>query len=190
MPTLTASSRARAAAVQRGLASPHIEANRTPVSEVRTSGEPKSGLTETKTPSDLRTEPSNKQRKRTEFLQRQRQARDHLWPLLSARFPLAFCLPAKPLAIGIHRAILEYPEISGDPRELSTFMRYWCSRHSYLRAIHRGDPRRNLDGSVAGIPTVAERNIAGRYLWGPGFVEIKKDGDAGNPAPSHIILSD
>jgi hypothetical protein len=105
MPTLTATPRARAAAVQRGLTDLQTEANRTPVSEVRISDVLKSEPVEPEppiggipeNPPNL-AEPSNKRaRARAEHIARQRAVRDHLWPLLSARFPLAFCLPAKPL---------------------------------------------------------------------------------------------
>lgn len=197
MPTLTASPRARLAAVQRGLAVPQIEANRTPVSEVRTPDMPTEvkspdcgELAEPKpvvrSPDDHPAVPSNKQRKRAEFLQRQRAARDHLWPLLSARFPLVFKLPAPPLAIGIHKAILEATAAAADevdPRELSRFLRFWTTRWSYLRVVHRGEERCNLDGSAVGAPTVAERNDAGRRLWDERYQEIQ-DAEVKEAAPA------
>lgn len=183
MPTLTASPRARLAAIERGLTVPQIEAANPSPRPAANPAEAKPHdvvLVET----DL-AKPSNKQRKRAEFLARQRAARDHLWPLLSERFPEAFRLPPRPLAIGVHTKIIEALAVAGneiDERELSRFMRFWCGRWTYLRAVHAGEERRNLDGSAAGVPTIAERNIAGRYLWGPGHSEIKEAANAGNPA--------
>lgn len=163
MPTLLASPRARAAALDRGLAV-QTEANRTPVSEVLTAAEP-----------------SNKQRKRAEFLELQRQARERVYPTLRAVFPLAFTLLPVPLAIGIHQQILDaLAGASGDeidPAELSRFLRYWCTRRSYLIAVWRGTGRRNLDGSVSGFPTIKQRNDAGRSVWGERYQEIQEAAD-------------
>jgi sRNA-binding protein len=144
MATLTAPAAARAAAKERGLVPP-------PKPEPLVPTEPKG---------------SEKQIRIAQYREQQRIARDHLWPLLSKVFPDVFRLPAVPLAIGIHKQILEVAGDSIDPRELSTFLRYWVRRWAYLQAVWRGEPRRNLDGSVAGSPTIEQRNDAARKLWG------------------------
>jgi sRNA-binding protein len=131
--TLTAPTAARAVAQQRGLVLPTV-----PVS------------------------PNKKQCKAAEHREQQRIAREWLWPLLSSVFPEVFRLPAVPLAIGIHKQILEVAGEDIDLRELSIFMR--CTRWSYLQAIRRGEPRRNLDGSIADTPTREQRDDAARKL--------------------------
>lgn len=137
MPTLTAPAAARIAAKDRGLVLPAAP-----------------------------TCPNKKKRQAAERREKQRLAREQLWPLLRAVFPEVFRLPAVPLAIGIHKQILDVACDSIDPGALAAFLRYWIRRWSYLYAVWRGEPRRNIDGSVAGVPTVDQRNAAGRWLWG------------------------
>jgi sRNA-binding protein len=120
---------------------------------------------------------SQKQVRAAERREQQRRARERLWPLLNEVFPEAFRVPAVPLAIGIHHQILEVAGDSIDPAELSAFLRYWVSRWSYLQAVKRGEPRRNLDGSLAGLPTIEQRNDAARRLWG----------ERAQPIVEHII---
>jgi sRNA-binding protein len=125
-------------------------------------------------------EPSARERKRTRWIEAQRAVHDKLWPILSSQFPKAFCLPAVPLAIGVHRQILEVAGDDIDPGELSRFLRYWTARGGYRVAIQRGDLRRNIDGSEAGAPTVDQRNHAGRQLWGARHRPISAaDGEPG-----------
>ena len=153
MATLTAPAAARAAAKERGLVPP-----------------PKP---ETLVPAETRG--SEEQIRIAQCREQQRIARDHLWPLLSKVFPEVFSLPAVPLAIGIHNQILDIAGDSIDATELGAFMRYWVRRWSYLMAVWRGEPRRNLDGSVAGSPTIDQRNDAGRKLWGDRARQITAD---------------
>jgi sRNA-binding protein len=153
MATLTAPTAARAAAKERGLVPP-----------------PKP---ETLVPAE--TKGSEKQIRIAQCREQQRIARDHLWPLLSKVFPEVFSLPAVPLAIGIHKQILDIAGDSIDATELGAFMRYWVRRWSYLMAVWRGEPRRNLDGSVAGSPTIDQRNDAARKLWGDRARQITAD---------------
>jgi len=75
MPTLTAPADARAAAVDRGLVLP---------TEPGTMASPKPKISD----------------KKRAWLEQQRIAREHLWPLLSGVFPEVFCLPPVPLAMG------------------------------------------------------------------------------------------
>jgi ProQ/FINO family len=188
MPTLTAPASARAAAAKRGLPSGHGATMVAPAHRERL---PKSGDSSiapvlsamAKTgapeisghPSSPRfggaepKSPSKKQKKSAEYMARQRafqaSAREKLLPMLREVFPQAFPLPPVPLAIGIHREILAIAGDEIDPADLSAFLRYWCTRRSYLTAIWRGQGRRNLDGSIAGVPTIKERNDAGRGVW-------------------------
>ena len=148
MPTLTAPAAARDAAQQRGLDLPVA-------------------------PPD----PNKKQCQAADRRAQQRLAREHLWPLLSSVFPEVFRLPPPPLAIEIHEQILDVAGDSIDPAELGAFLRYWVRRWSYLHAVWRGEPRRNIDGSVAGVLTVAQRNAAGRWLWGSRYRPIPESTD-------------
>ena len=88
--------------------------------------------------------PSPRERKRARWLAAQREMHDRLWPRLSAEFPAAFTLPAVPLAVGIHRQVLEVSGDDLDPGELLQFLRYWTSRGGYRVAIQRGDPGATL----------------------------------------------
>lgn len=151
MATLTAPTAARAAAQQRGLVMPTQSAD-----------------------------PNKKQRLVAERREQQRIARERLWPLLSEVFPEVFCLPPVPLAIGIHNQILEVAGDSIDPAELGAFMQYWTTRWSYLMAVGRGEPRRNLDGSIAGSPTIEQRNDAAKKLWGTGAQQVGEPGNSVN----------
>jgi sRNA-binding protein len=157
MATLTAPAAARATAKERGLVLP-------PKPETLVPTEPKG---------------SEKQIRIAQRREQQRIARDHLWPLLSKVFPEVFSLPAVPLAIGIHKQILDIAGDSIDATELGAFMRYWVRRWSYLMAVWRGEPRRNLDGSVAGSPTIDQRNDAARKLWGDRARQITADKKGG-----------
>jgi len=56
-------------------------------------------------------------------------------------------------------------------------MKYWTSRHSYRDAVWRGEARRNLDGTIAGAPTIDQRNQAGRQLWGSRYRPIVEPGE-------------
>ena len=145
MATLTAPTAARAAAQQRGFVIP---------------AEPEPALAA----NDVAL--SQKRIRAAEHREQQRIARERLWPILSEVFPEVFRLPAVPLAVGIHQQILDVAGDSIDPAELSAFLQYWTRRWAYLKAIWRGEPRRNLDGSVAGVPTIEQRNAAARQLWG------------------------
>ncbi|MBV8890687.1 MAG: hypothetical protein JO266_01700 [Acidobacteria bacterium] len=166
MPILTASPALRAAAKARGLTLPPEPVELPPTEPAAPQLEPSS------------TSPSKAEKKRAWLAaqhEREKAARDRLWPLLSARFPAAFRLPPVPLAVGIHKQILEVAGDSIDPGELSAFMRYWTSRKTYRIAVWRGDPRRNLDGSEAGAPAIDQRNHAGISIWGGKYRPIPED---------------
>jgi sRNA-binding protein len=118
-------------------------------------------------------------------------AQRRLERLCGDRFPLAFRGPPRPpLAIGIFNQILDtfvgknvppssekllqtaitangngknLPPI--DRYDLGRFLKWWCSRPDYLDAIAHREPRLNLDGSPAGVPTPEQQRDAARRLW-------------------------
>jgi len=104
-----------------------------------------------------------------------RWVRTHLsWPPGAAalidewrmRWPAAFT-KAVPLAIGFSGRIKAAMRAEGKPMDrkaVSMAIRLWTRRSAYLRAVARGEMRRNLDGSEAGIPDDAARHEAQRIL--------------------------
>lgn len=164
MATLLAPAAARTAAKQRGLSVP---AEPEPV------------------PAANDVAPRSKQTRTAERREQQQRARERLWPLLHDVFPEAFRVPAVPLAIGIHRQILDVVGEDIDPDELSAFLKYWVRRWSYLHAVWRGEARRNLDGSLAGVPTIEQLNGAAKMLWGERARPIGEHIIAEPSAPGH-----
>ncbi len=82
------------------------------------------------------------------------------------RWPAAFTRPV-PLAIGISRQIKAALRTEGlviDRKSIGIVMHRWTTQKAYLRAMARGDVRRNLDGSEAGIPDVVARKYAQKLL--------------------------
>jgi sRNA-binding protein len=86
--------------------------------------------------------------------------------LLRARWPVVFCVPRVPLAIGIHKRVLEVAGDAIDPVALGRFMHWWVRKWDYLDAIAHGEARRNLDGSPAGEPDEPQRREAARQVYG------------------------
>jgi hypothetical protein len=79
---------------------------------------------------------------------------------LMEAYPLAFPRPSAapvPLAIGIHRAILEAVRGQHSTNTLKVFLARWTGAPAYLAALAAGEPRRNLDGTLVGVPTEDER---------------------------------
>jgi sRNA-binding protein len=74
--------------------------------------------------------------------------------------PEAFCEPPSPLAIGIHTQVIDLVGEGYAKKDIAWVLRWWCSRPDYLGALSRGEPRRNLDGSIAGKPTPQQRDYA------------------------------
>jgi sRNA-binding protein len=74
---------------------------------------------------------------------------------LMRRYPAAFCLPPKPLALGIHRGIS-----TADPGLLGEALRQWTSRPEYHVAIMHGGHRVDLNGQPAGLVSPADMNRA------------------------------
>jgi hypothetical protein len=94
--------------------------------------------------------------------------------MLRERWPVVFCVPRVPLAIGVRERILEAAgdaPCSGqgqaiDPMALGRFLHWWCNRPDYLDAVAYGELRRNLDGSPAGEPDEPQRREAARQVYG------------------------
>jgi hypothetical protein len=86
--------------------------------------------------------------------------------LLRERWPVAFCVPRPPLAVGIHKQVLELASDAIDPVALGRFMHWWVRRTDYLDAVAHGEARRNLDGSAAGEPDERQRREAARQVYG------------------------
>ena len=87
--------------------------------------------------------------------------------LLRERWPVVFCVPRVPLAIGIHKQVLEAAGGDINPVALGRFMRWWVRCPDYLDAVAHGEVRRNLDGSPAGEPDEPQRREAARQVYGP-----------------------
>jgi len=68
-----------------------------------------------------------------------------------------------PLAIGIDRCIEQF-STQFSRRDIGNALGHWTKRSSYLRAVARGEQRRNLDGSEAGVPTKEAQEAAQRLL--------------------------
>ena len=81
-------------------------------------------------------------------------------------FPAVFLTPRPPLAVGISDQITAVAGDEIDRLALGRFMAWWVSRTDYLDAVAHGEPRRNLDGSVAGEPTEAQRRDAAQRVYG------------------------
>jgi sRNA-binding protein len=82
------------------------------------------------------------------------------------RWPVVFSRPV-PLAVGTSRHIKEALRAEGkaiDRKAIGVALHRWTTQGAYLRAIVRGEIRRNLDGSEAGVPDDAARQYAQTLL--------------------------
>jgi hypothetical protein len=111
--------------------------------------------------------------------------RQKIEALLRERFPAVFCGPPRvPLAIGIHRQILDVVGSDISKEELGSFLGWWTLRWDYLDAIAHGEMRRNLDGSLADAPAAEEQRSAAKVVYGLradevlARIEAQRDGDA------------
>src|SRR5438067_11110789 len=75
-------------------------------------------------------------------------------------FPEAFKYPPVPLAIGIGPRLCELLSPEFKPADIRVFLHAWTSGPRYLKAVVRGEMRRNLDGSSAGLPEPEHRAAA------------------------------
>ncbi len=82
------------------------------------------------------------------------------------RWPAVFTTPV-PLAVGFSghmRAVLREENPDFDRNLFGLAIRAWTRQGAYLRAVMRGEMRRNLDGSDAGMPDDAARQEAKAML--------------------------
>jgi sRNA-binding protein len=83
-----------------------------------------------------------------------------------ARWPAVFTKPT-PLAIGISKhitAVLQAEDKALDRKSMGITLHHWTMQYAYLQAVVRGEVRRNLDGSEAGVPDEAAREYAQTVL--------------------------
>lgn len=100
-----------------------------------------------------------REQQRAAVFRRYQQTRDIL-ALLRARWPALFTMPV-PLATGIARAIrAELGHVEVPTAGLSRALYYWTNAPGYLTAVAAGEMRRNLDGTEAGAPDEAQRQLA------------------------------
>jgi sRNA-binding protein len=83
---------------------------------------------------------------------------------LFLEFPKLFKYPPVPLAIGTGPKLLEVLGNEFKPAEIRTFLQAWTSGPRYLKAVARGEMRRNLNGSPAGLPEAEHRADAQERL--------------------------
>lgn len=90
-------------------------------------------------------------------------------------FPRVFKYPPVPLAIAIgpKRCELMGPEFK--PAEVRAFLHAWTSGPRYLKAVLRGERRRNLDGSPTGVPEPEHRAAAKEQLKAIGHSTARSD---------------
>jgi sRNA-binding protein len=82
------------------------------------------------------------------------------------RWPAAFTKPV-PLAVGFSGQMKAALRAEGKVVDRKTFgltIHSWTMQGSYLHAVMRGEMRRNLDGSEAGVPDEQARQQAKKLL--------------------------
>ena len=92
-----------------------------------------------------------------------RELTEYLMETYPATFPRPPAAPV-PLAIGIHRVILEAVQGRSSYNTLKVFLKRWTDKPRYLEALVAGEPRRNLDGALSGDLSEAEREVAAKAL--------------------------
>ena len=78
------------------------------------------------------------------------------------RWPQVFTKPV-PLAVGIYESIRTALQADGkelDEKTVGICLHCWTKQSRYHYAILRGEPRRNLDGSEAGVPDDRAKQFA------------------------------
>lgn len=76
--------------------------------------------------------------------------------LLQTKYPLCFSIPAKPLAIGISKEVIELEKDNFSKQQIRRFFRRYCSDYRYKKLLVEGAQRFNLDGSPATLVTKEE----------------------------------
>ena len=90
-------------------------------------------------------------------------------------FPRVFKYPPVPLAIAIGPKLCELMGPEFKPAEVRAFLHAWTSGPRYLKAVLRGEMRRNLDGSPAGVPEPKHRTAAKEQLKAIGHSTARSD---------------
>ena len=91
----------------------------------------------------------------------QKSNRDSVLDVLAERF--AVFREAKPLAIGVHKAILErMPELTKEG--VSKALRRHTTQTRYLKALAKAEHRYDLDGEEAGDVTAEQREAAAKLV--------------------------
>lgn len=76
--------------------------------------------------------------------------------LLQTKYPLCFTIPAKPLAIGIHKEIIATEKDNFSKQQIHRFFRRYCSDRRYKTLLIEGQQRFNLDGTPVTLVTKEE----------------------------------
>ncbi|WP_052691127.1 ProQ/FINO family protein [Rickettsia endosymbiont of Ixodes pacificus] len=76
--------------------------------------------------------------------------------LLQTKYPLCFAMKAKPLAIGIHKEIIDTEKENFSKQQIHRFFRRYCSDKRYKKLLVEGKQRFNLDGTPATLVTKEE----------------------------------
>lgn len=76
--------------------------------------------------------------------------------LLQTKYPLCFSIPAKPLAIGISKEVIELEKDNFSKQQIRRFFRRYCSDYRYKKLLVEGAQRFNLDGTKATLVTKEE----------------------------------
>jgi sRNA-binding protein len=84
--------------------------------------------------------------------------------VLRERWPLAFCEPRRPFAIGIAKELRALLGDAASKATLNMAVHHWTWRPDYLAAVMRGERRVNLDGSPATEPDERARQVAAQWL--------------------------
>jgi len=95
-----------------------------------------------------------------------RLASEAIIALFRAKWPAAFatCPRTHPLAIGIHRPIIEALAAEASVHEVAHALRRWVGRDAYLRGLAEGLSRVNLAGAEESAPTEDHRLAAAEKL--------------------------
>ncbi len=76
--------------------------------------------------------------------------------LLQTKYPLCFSIPAKPIAIGISKEVIELEKDNFSKQQIRRFFRRYCSDYRYKKLLVEGAQRFNLDGTPATLVTKEE----------------------------------
>jgi hypothetical protein len=76
--------------------------------------------------------------------------------LLQTKYPLCFSIPAKLLAIGIHKEIIDAEKDNFSNQQIRRFFKRYCSDKRYKKLLIEGKQRFNLDGTKASLVTKEE----------------------------------